>query len=126
MPFLNEWTGIGNVVKDPEMRYTKNGKAVTNFTVATNEYWKDEYGDKKQESEFTNVTAWDFLAEFSSKYLKRGSKVLIKGRKQSKKFPKDCPHCGQLTHGNSHEVVATKILNLQRTDDDNGLGESTF
>tara|TARA_B100001123_G_C15190427_1_gene979122 strand:- start:58 stop:435 length:378 start_codon:yes stop_codon:yes gene_type:complete len=125
MPFYNEWTGVGNVVEQPEIRYTKNGKAVTNFTLATNEYWKDDTGEKKQESEFTNITAWEFLAEFSSKYLKKGSKILVKGRKQSKKFPKDCPHCGNVTNGNSHEVIANKILNLTRTDDD-GLSESTF
>jgi len=118
MPFYNEWTGVGNVVEAPEIRYTKNGKAVTNFTLATNEYWKDERGEKKQESEFTNITAWDFLAEFASNYLKKGSKILVKGRKQSKKFPKNCSNCGCELSGNSHEIIANKILNLTRTDDD--------
>jgi len=123
MPFFNEWTGIGNVVEKPQIRYTKSGKAVTNFTVATNEYWKDDSQEKKQESEFTNITAWDFLAEFSSKYLDKGSKIFVKGRKQSKKFSKDCPHCGLVYQANSHEVIANKILNLTRREEEN-YGES--
>mgnify|MGYP001617415365 CR=1 FL=1 len=73
---------IGNLTKDPEMRYTPGGHAVTSFTVATNRNWVSE-GQEKEDVEFHNVVAWNKLAELCSQLLSKGKKVYIHGRLQT-------------------------------------------
>ncbi len=73
---------IGNLTKDPEMRYTPGGHAVTSFTVATNRNWVSE-GQEKEDVEFHNVVAWSKLAELCSQLLSKGRKVYIHGRLQT-------------------------------------------
>jgi len=83
---LNKAMIIGNVVRDPEMRTTGNGQNVTSFSIATNLVWKDQSGQKQEKAEFHNVVAWRRLAEISSQYLKKGSKVYIEGRLQTRSW----------------------------------------
>ena len=83
---LNKAMVIGNVVRDPEMRATGNGQNVTSFSVATNLVWKDQSGQKKEKVEFHNIVAWRRLAEISNQYLKKGSKVYIEGRLQTRSW----------------------------------------
>lgn len=83
---LNKVQLIGNLTRDPEVRYTGKGTAVATFSIATNREWKDESGGKKEEVEFHRVVAWDKLAEIIEKYLKKGSKVFVEGRIQSRKW----------------------------------------
>jgi len=70
---------IGNLGRDPVMRYTPNGKAVTDFTVAVNNRYQEE-GEWKDKTTWFRVTCWDRLAETSNQYLKKGSKVFVSGR----------------------------------------------
>lgn len=80
MRTMNKVMLVGHLVQDPELRQTKNGKAVANFAVATNRSAKDEDGTKKEVAEFHRVVAWSKLAEIVSQYLTKGTAVLIEGR----------------------------------------------
>lgn len=77
---------IGNVVRDPEMRTTPTGQNVTSFSIATNFVWKGADGQRQEKAEFHNVVAWRRLAEIASQYLKKGSKVYIEGRIQTRSW----------------------------------------
>ena len=77
---LNKVMLIGNLTRDPEMRYTPQGTAVCTFGVATNRNWTLESGEKKEDVEFHNVVAWNKLAEICAQYLKKGRKVYVEGR----------------------------------------------
>lgn len=83
---LNKAMIIGNIVRDPEMRSTPNGQNVTSFSVATNLVWNDQSGQKQEKVEFHNVVAWRRLAEIAGQYLKKGSKVYIEGRLQTRSW----------------------------------------
>ena len=75
---------IGNLTRDPEVRNTPNGVAVASFAVATNFVWNDQSGQRQERVEFHNVVAWRRLAEICGQYLKKGSKVFIEGRLQTR------------------------------------------
>lgn len=77
---LNKAMLIGNLTRDPEMRYTPQGTAVCTFGIATNREWKTESGEKKEDAEFHNIVAWNKLAEICSQLLKKGRKVFVEGR----------------------------------------------
>jgi single-strand DNA-binding protein len=81
---LNKAMIIGNLTRDPEVRNTPNGATVASFSVATNFVWKDQAGQKQERVEYHNVVAWRRLAEICGQYLKRGSKVYIEGRLQTR------------------------------------------
>ncbi len=70
----------GNLGRDPEMRYTPSGQAVTSFSVATNRQWTNNNGETVKETIWFRVSAWGKLAETCNQYLKKGSKVLVEGR----------------------------------------------
>lgn len=70
---------IGNLTRDPEMRYTTSGSAVVTFGIATNKSWKDESGEQKELTEFHNIVAWGKLAEICQQLLTKGAKVYIQG-----------------------------------------------
>ena len=71
---------MGNVTRDPEVRSMPSGQQVTSFSIATNRFYTDQQGQKKQDTEFHNIVAFGKLADISSKYLTKGSLVLIEGR----------------------------------------------
>jgi len=71
---------VGNVGKDPEMRYTPSGQAVTSFSVATNRQYTASNGEQVKETIWFRVSAWGKQAEICNQYLRKGSKVLIEGR----------------------------------------------
>ena len=77
---LNKVMLIGNLTRDPEMRYTPQGTAVCTFGVATNRSWTTDTGEKKEDVEFHNVVAWNKLAEICAQLLKKGRKVYVEGR----------------------------------------------
>jgi single-strand DNA-binding protein len=77
---LNKAFVLGNVTRDPEVRSMPNGNQVTNFSIATNRVWKDAQGQKKEEAEFHNIVCYGKLADITSRYLTKGSLVLIEGR----------------------------------------------
>jgi single-strand DNA-binding protein len=77
---LNKAFVLGNVTRDPEVRSLPSGQQVTSFSIATNRVWKDAQGQKKEEAEFHNIVCFGKLADTSSRYLRKGSLVLIEGR----------------------------------------------
>ncbi|MGE5620221.1 MAG: single-stranded DNA-binding protein [Sphingomonadaceae bacterium] len=80
MAGLCKATIIGNLGRDPEMRYTPSGKPVTSFSVACNHVYTAADGERKEETEWFRVSAWGKLAETCSQYLKKGSRVFVEGR----------------------------------------------
>jgi single-strand DNA-binding protein len=74
---------VGNLGRDPEMRYTASGKAVTSFSVASSREYKGSNGEQVKETIWFRISAWDKQAEICSQYLKKGSKVLVEGRLQA-------------------------------------------
>lgn len=83
---LNKVMLIGNLTRDPEVRYTPNGNAVCNFGLATNRTWTTDAGEKKEEVDFHRIVAWNKLAELISQMLYKGKKVYIEGRLQTRKY----------------------------------------
>jgi single-strand DNA-binding protein len=83
---LNKVMLIGNLGKDPELRYTTSGVAVATFSVATNESWKDQDGNLQERTEWHNIVAWRKLAEICGEWLKKGKKVYIEGRIQTRSY----------------------------------------
>jgi single-strand DNA-binding protein len=77
---LNKAFVLGNVTRDPEVRSLPSGQQVTNFSIATNRFYTDSSGEKKQEAEFHNIVCFGKLADISSRYLNKGALVLIEGR----------------------------------------------
>jgi len=86
MASVNKAILIGNLGKDPELRYTPGGQAVTNFSIATAERWKDKDGQNQQRTEWHNIVAWGRQAEVANEYLKKGSPVYIEGRIQTRSW----------------------------------------
>ena len=83
---VNKAVILGNVGDDPSIRYMPNGKAVANFTVATSEQWKDQQGQKQERVEWHRCTAYDKLAEIIGEYVKKGSKLYLEGKLQTRKW----------------------------------------
>ena len=83
---INKVILIGNVGADPELLYTPSGAAVTNFNVATNESWTDKSGERQDQTEWHRIVAWSRLAEICNQYLRKGSKVYIEGRLQTRNW----------------------------------------
>ena len=84
---LNKVILIGNLGRDPEVRYMPNGEAVANFSIATSESWNDrQSGQRVERTEWHNITLYRRLAEVAGQYLKKGSQVYIEGRIQSRKY----------------------------------------
>lgn len=81
---LNKVQLIGNMTRDPELRYTPTGTAVCTFGVATNRQWMLESGEKREETEFHRIVAWNKLAELCSQLLTKGRKVYVEGRLQTR------------------------------------------
>jgi len=81
---LNKAMIIGFLTRDPEIRTTPNGKTVASFSVATNLVWTDQSGQKHEKAEFHNIVAWARLAEICGQYLKKGAKVYLEGRLQTR------------------------------------------
>lgn len=89
MASLNKVLLIGNLGRDPEVRYMPNGEAVANFSIATTENWKDKSGVKQEKTEWHNIVMYRRLAEIAGEYLKKGRPVYIEGRLQTRKWEKD-------------------------------------
>jgi single-strand DNA-binding protein len=83
---VNKVILIGNLGKDPEVRYTGSGVAVATFTLATNESWRDADGNTQERTEWHNLVAWRKLAEVIGEYLKKGSKIYVEGRLQYRTY----------------------------------------
>jgi single-strand DNA-binding protein len=104
---LNKVILIGNLTRDPEMRYTPQGTAVCTFGLATNRQWVTESGEKKEDAEFHRLVAWNKLAEICSQLLTKGRKVYVEGRLQTRTWQ------GQDgAQRNSTEIVVSDMIIL--------------
>ena len=83
---LNKVQLIGNLTRDPELKYTPSGAAVCTIGLATNRQWVTESGEKKEDVEFHRLVAWNKLAEICSQLLKKGRKIYVEGRLQTRKW----------------------------------------
>jgi single-strand DNA-binding protein len=106
---LNKVMIIGNLGRDPEMRYTPNGKPVTSFSVAVSRTFTKPEGERTEVTDWFNVVAWGRLAEICSQYLTKGSMVYVEGRLETRSWEGD--------NGQKHyrtEVVASDVNILDR------------
>jgi len=86
MGSVNKVILLGNLGKDPELKYTPSGSAVANFTIATNETWKDKEGQKQEHTEWHRIVVWGKLAEICGEYLHKGRQVYIEGSIRSRTY----------------------------------------
>lgn len=101
MAGINKCIIVGNLGKDPELRFLPNGGAVANIAVATSDSWKDKQtGEQKEKTEWHRVVIFGKLAEIAGEYLKKGSKVYLEGKLQTRKW----------TDGQGQEKYATEIV----------------
>ncbi len=107
---LNKMIVIGNVGTDPEMRYTPNGNPVTSFRLATGRTYTTSDGERRQETEWFTVVAWNQLAEQCNQYLTKGRRVYVEGRLKSRTWT---GMDGQQRFSN--EIIASRVLFLDRT-----------
>jgi len=114
---LNKCLIIGNLGRDPEMRYTPSGTAVTQFSVAVNRNSRDESGEWKKETEWFRVVLFRENAERAAEWLRKGTKVFVEGRIQTRQYEKD----GQ-THYMT-ELIADRFANLDPRQRDEEGGE---
>ena len=122
---LNKIMIIGNLGRDPELRYTGGGKAVANFTVAVSRTARPPEGEAREETEWFRVEAWDRLGETCAEYLKKGSKVYIEGRLRTREYE---DRTGQKRL--AVEIVANEMLMLDgrpaaSADGDDEAGRAT-
>lgn len=86
---LNLCQFIGRLGRDPDMRFTPDGKAVANFSIACGQSWKSKDGEKQEKTEWVRCVAFGKLAEIIGEYLKKGSQVYVSGRMQTREYEKD-------------------------------------
>jgi single-strand DNA-binding protein len=86
MASVNKVILVGNLGRDPEVRYMPNGEAVCNFSIATTDSWKDKSGQRQERTEWHNIVMYRKLAEIAGEYLKKGRPVYVEGRLQTRKW----------------------------------------
>jgi single-strand DNA-binding protein len=104
---LNKVLLIGNLGRDPEMRYTPGGKPVTAFSIAVSRTWTTGAGERREATEWFNIVAWGSLAEVCNQYLRKGSRVYLEGRLQTRNWDDEEGHRHSRT-----EVVANEMVML--------------
>lgn len=103
---VNKFIGIGNLGKDPELRFMPNGNGVCNISIAITERYKDKDGEPKEVTEWVNVVFFGKLAEIAGQYLTKGSQVYVEGKLKTEKYEKD----GQTRY--TTKIVAEKMQML--------------
>lgn len=120
MASVNKAIILGNLGKDPEVKYMPSGDAICNFSIATTESWKDKNGEKQEKTEWHRISMFGKLAEIAGEYLKKGSAVYVEGRIQTRKWAnKD----GQDQY--TTEIVADKLQMLGSKGDGQRSGGSS-
>ncbi|MFC1888317.1 single-stranded DNA-binding protein [Thermodesulfobacteriota bacterium] len=109
---LNKVMLIGNLGRDPEIRYTASGKPVANFSMATTEVWNKKDGEREEKTEWHNIVAFGRLAEICEQYLGKGKQIYIEGRLQTKDW-----ETREGEKRKSTEIIANTMVMLGRPDD---------
>lgn len=104
MAGVNKVILVGNLGKDPEVRHLEGGNSVANFTLATNEYYKDKQGARVERTEWHNISAWRGLAELAEKYLKKGTQVYVEGKLRTRQYQDKDQQTRYIT-----EIIAEEI-----------------
>lgn len=112
MASLNKVMIIGNLGADPEMRFTPSGSPVTSFRIASSRIYTTKDGEKKKETEWFSVVAWDKRAELCNQYLRKGSTVYVEGRLQTRSW--DDKEQEGVKHYKT-EVIAGQVIFLDRS-----------
>ena len=120
MASVNKVILVGNLGRDPEIRYTQQGTAVANFSLATTNRFKNRSGEMEERTEWHRVVAWDKLAEICGQYLAKGRQVYIEGRLQTRDWEDKDGNKRSTT-----EVVAQTMQMLGRREGQPGGGGST-
>ena len=107
---MNKIIVIGNLGRDPEMRYTPNGQSVTSFSVASNRKYTTASGERREETEWFNVSAWGKLGEVCNQYLTKGSQVYVEGRLSSRSYQ---GQDGQMRFVNEINLTDVQFLGRQ-------------
>jgi single-strand DNA-binding protein len=107
MASVNKVILIGNLGRDPELRFTKDGRPVANFTLATNERWRDKEGNNQERTEWHRIVVWDKTAENCAQYLAKGRSCYVEGRLQTREWEDKDGNKRQTT-----EVVAQNVTFL--------------
>ena len=126
MASVNKAIIVGNLGKDPEVRYTASGEAMCNITVATSESWKDKAtGEKKELTEWHRISFFGKLAEICGQYLKKGSQVYIEGSIRTRKWTDKEGQERYTTEirGDEMKMLGGKIEGTQRTQDNERRSE---
>lgn len=110
---LNKVQLIGNLTRDPELRYTPQGTAVATIGLATNRQWKSQSGETQDEAEYHRLVVWDKLAEICAQMLKKGKKAYFEGRLQTRKWKAQ-----DGTEKQTVEIVVSDMLVLDPKRDD--------
>ena len=106
---VNKAILIGNLGKDPELKYTQSGKAVASFSLATTERWTSQDGQKQEQTVWHNIVAWGRTGELAKEYLAKGRQVYIEGRINNRSYDDKEGNKKYIT-----EVVANQILILDK------------
>lgn len=114
---VNKVILVGNLGKDPELRYTASGTAVATFSLATTERFKDRDGSQQEKTEWHNIVAWRQLAEICGKYLHKGKQVYIEGKIQTRSYDDRDGNKRYIT-----EIVVDQMQMLGRAGDEGGQG----
>ncbi|KAA3661650.1 MAG: single-stranded DNA-binding protein [Calditrichaeota bacterium] len=118
---VNKVILIGNLGKDPELRYTQSGQAVASFSLATNESWKGKDGSQQEKTEWHNIVLWARQAELANEYLKKGSMVYIEGRLQTRNWDDKDGVKHYIT-----EIVGQNMQFLDSRGQEGGTGNRSF
>ncbi len=111
MASVNKVILIGNLGRDPELRYTASGQGVANFTLATNERWRDKDGNNQERTEWHRIVVWGKTAENCAQYLQKGRSVYVEGRLQTREWEDKEGNKRQTT-----EIVAQNVTFLGSRD----------
>ena len=118
MASLNKVILIGNLGRDPELKYTPSGVAVCTFSIATTFSWNDQDGNRQDKTEWHNIKIWRKQAEIAAEYLKKGKQVCIEGRLETRSWEQQDGQKRYMT-----EIIVDRFLMLGRKDDAGGGAE---
>ncbi|MCX6294880.1 MAG: single-stranded DNA-binding protein [Bacteroidetes bacterium] len=127
MAGVNKVILVGNLGKDPEVRYLEGGAAVANFSLATTETYKDKTGNRQEQTEWHNVVVWRGLAEIAEKYLKKGMTIYIEGKLRTRSWDDKEGHKRYTTEivGDTFTILSKKENNTSPGNNDDIANSST-